>query len=60
MAKEGELKVGMMVNKTGGDYYFYGKIVSVFEKRSGAERIVVENIAGILHIFSPAQLQHVK
>jgi len=49
-------QVGDSVAKTGGDYTFFGKIVSVFQKKSGAVRVVVENQAGILHIFSPRQL----
>lgn len=47
---------GDHVEKTGGDYSFKGTVVSVFEKASGARRVVVENPEGILHIFSEKQL----
>lgn len=47
---------GDYVCKEAGDYIFYGIIVSVFRKRSGAPRYVVENEDGILHIFSSQQL----
>ena len=52
-----EIKVGDSVYKTGGDYRFRGVVVSVFKKRSGIIRCVVENDEGILHIFSPKQLE---
>ena len=52
-------KVGDGVIKTGGDYHFYGDVVAVFAKRSGAVRVVVENREGILHIFNPTQLKSV-
>jgi hypothetical protein len=50
-------KVRDGVVKSGGDYSFYGDVVAVFTKRSGAVRCVVENDAGILHIFSPVNLK---
>lgn len=50
-------KVGDEVAKLEGDYTFYGVVVSVFQKRSGATRYVVENDDGILHIFSDKMLQ---
>ena len=43
--------------KDKGDYTFKGKVVSVFQKNSGVWRYVVENEAGILHIFSSKQLR---
>lgn len=54
------LKVGDMVAKRGGDYYFFGQVRSIFTKKSGIERVVVENSDGILHIFNPGQLYEVK
>lgn len=50
--------VGDHVIKEGGDYRFRGHVVAAFRKRSGAERFVVENLEGILHIFSAANLRH--
>ncbi len=52
MKQEPTLKVGDKVIKDSGDYTFEGEVVSVFWKKSGAVRIVVENPAGILHVFS--------
>ena len=49
--------LGDKVKKTSGDYKFYGKIVSVFYKKSGARRIVVENEDGMLFIFNEKQLE---
>jgi len=51
------IRGGDRVLKDGGDYKFEGQVVAVFYKRSGQVRIVVENDAGILHIFSEPQLQ---
>jgi hypothetical protein len=48
--------IGDTVTKTGGDYRFSGTVVSAFSKKSGKVRYVVENEAGILHIFSGKQL----
>jgi hypothetical protein len=48
--------VGAIVIKAGGDYRFRGDIRSVFAKRSGAIRYVVENDDGTLHIFNEGQL----
>lgn len=53
------LNVGDRVVKTVGDYTFSGYVVSVFTKRSGIVRVVVENDEGILHIFSENQLKSV-
>lgn len=50
------MKVGDKVIKGGGDYVFKGTIQSVFTKRSGVTRYVVENDDGILHIFNGAVL----
>ena len=52
-----KFKVGDKVEKTGGDYYFYGTVMAAFTKESGAERYVVENDEGILHIFSEKNLE---
>jgi len=51
-----DLNVGDEVEKISGDYRFRGHIVSVFLKRSGQTRYVVENPDGILHIFSRGNL----
>jgi len=50
-------EVGDPVQKTKGDYTFYGWVVSTFKKRTGTKRIVVENAEGILHIFNEDQLE---
>ncbi len=57
--EEAPFAVGESVTKHGGDYSFRGQIVSVFTKRSGQTRYVVENEAGILHIFSAKNLRSV-
>ena len=44
--------VGDLVEKVGGDYTFKGNIVSVFEKLSGAVRLVVEDDRGVLHVYN--------
>ena len=49
-------QVGEFVVKTGGDYTFEGFVVSVFRKRGGKIRYVVEDYRGILHIFSESNL----
>jgi hypothetical protein len=49
--------VGDRVKKEEGDYKFYGVIVAKFNKVNGALRYVVENEAGILHIFSGKNLE---
>jgi len=45
-------KIGDLVEKVGGDYTFVGHVVSVFEKLSGAVRLVVEDDRGVLHVYS--------
>ena len=50
------MHIGDTVEKTTGDYVFKGIIVAKFYKLSGAERFVVENQDGILHIFSRKNL----
>lgn len=57
MEKYYGLKEGDEVIKDKGDYTFEGKVVSVFYKLNGSIRVVVENEAGILHIFNPLQLK---
>lgn len=55
--EEKPFKVGDLVRKTGGDYSFLGVVVAIFTKRNRETvRVVVENGAGILHIFNPKQL----
>lgn len=51
-------KVGDMVHKAGGDYFFKGWIVSRYRKRGNpnALRYDVENPDGIVHIFAGKQL----
>lgn len=49
-------RIGDRVRKVGGDYTFDGVIMSVFYKRSGVARFVVENDGGLLHIFSAQNL----
>lgn len=48
--------VGDEVEKPGGDYSFRGRVVAVFVKRSGAERMVVEDARGLLVIFNESPL----
>jgi len=51
------MNLGDYVIKDSGDYTFEGWIVAVFHKRSGMVRYVVENPAGILHIYSEKNLK---
>jgi len=44
--------VGDLVEKVGGDYTFIGVVVAAFKKLSGAERYVVEDDRGVLHVYS--------
>jgi hypothetical protein len=52
-----ELQVGMRVHKLNG-YEFDSTVVAVFTNLAGDERVVCEldQIPGLLHIFSPSQL----
>lgn len=59
-AREEHIWIGKRVCKEGGDYRFEGDVRSVFFKRSGASRCVVENDDGILHIFNPSQLRTIE
>ena len=52
-------KTGDLVEKGGGDYTFVGHVVAVFEKLSGAVRLVVEDDRGVLHVYSEKILRHV-
>lgn len=54
--KPRNFEVGDRVFKMGGDYTFKGEIRSVFPKKSGVLRAVVENDDGILHIYNLTQL----
>ncbi len=53
----GKMRVGHRVRKIGGDYRFEGEIVSIFMKRTGIPRLVVENDDGLLFIFNHGQLE---
>lgn len=53
-----EYGLGDKVEKIGGDYDFRGVIVAGFTKTTGAQRYVVENQDGILHIFSAKNLKY--
>lgn len=48
---------GKLVHKVTGDYRFQGDVRSIFAKRSGALRVVVENDDGVVHIFNTLQLK---
>lgn len=54
---EAQFKVGDKVEKVGGDYTFVGVVVSVFQKLSGAVRLVVEDDRGVLHVYSEKNLR---
>ncbi len=51
------MKIGDVVEKIGGDYTFVGIVVAAFAKLSGAQRYVVEDDRGVLHIFSAKNLK---
>lgn len=51
------LTKGDQVSKVGGDYTFDGEVVAAFTKKSGAQRYVVEDDRGVLHIFSTKNLE---
>jgi hypothetical protein len=48
---------GDFVIKDTGDYLFDGIVMCRFRKRSGTPRYVVENEAGIVHVFNHTQLK---
>lgn len=52
-------RIGETVKKDSGDYVFEGEIVSVFRKKSGVIRIVVEDDRGLLFIFNQNSLERV-
>ena len=54
-----KFNVGDKVEKVGGDYTFEGIVVSVFEKLSGAIRLVVEDDRGVLHVYNEKILRNV-
>lgn len=54
-----EFTIGSAVRKIGGDYRFDGTVVSVFQKLSGRWRLVVQDDRGVLHIFSPHNLERI-
>lgn len=51
------MNLGDKIIKDSGDYTFKGEIVSVFTKKSGVVRYVVENDAGILLIMSDKMIK---
>lgn len=57
MEREKEFAVGDAVEKVGGDYTFVGEVVAAFKKKSGAERYVVEDDRGVLHVYGPKNLR---
>jgi len=52
-----KFKIKERVEKITGDYKFEGYVVAVFQKLNGTWRLVVENPAGILHIYSENNLR---
>jgi hypothetical protein len=54
------VQIGDRVRKVGGDYKFEGVVVSIFAKRSGIQRCVVEDDRGVLFIFNEKQLEMVE
>lgn len=50
---------GDQVTKITGDYSFDGVVDSVFTKQNGAERLVVEDERGALHVYSESNLRHI-
>lgn len=57
MMPDGPFVVGDNVMKVGGDYLFSGIVVAAFAKLSGAERYVVEDDRGVLHVYSRRNLR---
>ena len=57
MTRVSNPKIGQRVQKSGGDYTFSGWIVAVFAKRSGVQRVVVEDARGLLLIMNASQLE---
>ena len=51
------MEIGDTVIKDAGDYTFAGVILPSLKKLSGAERYVVENPDGIVHIFSEKNIR---
>lgn len=54
-----KIEIGRYYRKQGGDYEFEGTCVSVFFKKSGLLRVVLEDKRGLLFIFNPSQLHDV-
>ena len=50
---------GDRVTKITGDYSFDGVVDTVFKKQNGAERLVVEDDRGALHVYSEGNLRHI-
>jgi hypothetical protein len=59
MTEKPAFQLNDRVLKVGEDSTFEGNIVSVFTKRSGKIRYVVENDDGVLHIASLKQLKFI-
>jgi len=51
------IRIGDRVVKDGGDYTFEGTVVSIFHKKSGVVRYVVEGDTGILLIHGPKTIK---
>jgi hypothetical protein len=58
------LRVGDKVTKFSGSSEFVGRVVSIFANLAGETRIVVEcevpEVRGLLHIYSPSQMELVE
>lgn len=52
--------LGDRVEKFTGDYQLEGVVVAIFTTMRGKVRFVVEHEPGFLHIYSEANLRHVK
>jgi hypothetical protein len=52
-----KIDVGSIVEKIGGDYDFQGQVVSVFHKKDGKIRYVVEDDRRCLHLYSEKNLK---
>jgi len=57
LIKRFDYEPGQQVEKIGGDYTFKGVVVAAFEKTSRAERYVIEDDRGMLHIHSAKDLR---
>lgn len=53
------MNIGDKIKKMGGDYNYEGTIISIFQKLSGATRVVVEDTRGLLLIMNEKQLERI-